>query len=781
MDFRIIKKTLLFLVLSINLCAQNGQELDSLTQSLHAATSDSTKARILVELSKMYWYSDKVEAEKYAREALAIGTKSGSRVQVAFAYNSLGVIHLFKGDYADALSFFKQALEIQRHFQNFQHMASLHNNMAVVFGKLGDYEAALEEHRLALTQRKELGDWAGISDSYNNMANIYRQQGHYAKALNHYIQSLEIDEKLGRGNIALGNVYNNIGIMYHLMEEDDIALNHYHNALSKFRAAQSRTGESMVLNNIGSSYKQQGRFREALKATEKSLYIADEIREKNRIAEAYNSMGDIFMLQGKEKEAVTSFRQALRMYSQINNSSGIVEVLNQLSELCQHKKQWDKALNYALAAKDSAQKIGFMTGLIDAHQNLSQAYSHMDQFKEAFKWQKAYINLKDSMFNMRQNKQLLALQAKYENKQKTNEYELLKEKQVNQEKLLAKEQDQNIMLTAGLFVFLLLSFFLFQNQKRLRETINLLQIKHKEISEQKEEIESKNREFQRVQEQIKNQHQLIESHNVDLVRVNNELADKNQRITDNITYAKRVQYAVLPRRLFLKKHFSDVSLIYLPKAIVSGDFYWLAELNQYTFFALADGTGHGVTGAFMSLLGSAFLDEIVNVKNITAPKEILSQLDAKTIQKLHRGPQLDSDGLELALCRFEALEGDQVKMVFSGARANVYYRLPDATQIQQLEGTRKGIGGIFQRGNKPFVEHEMILPKHTLLYFFTDGLPDYPKPNGRRLGTRNILHFIQKHTQLDIHKQTEMMTAILDRYKRKIKQRDDISFVILEL
>ena len=188
-----------------------------------------------------------------------------------------------------------------------------------------------------------------------------------------------------------------------------------------------------------------------------------------------------------------------------------------------------------------------------------------------------------------------------------------------------------------------------------------------------------------------------------------------------------------------------------------------------------------MSGAFMALLGSTFLDEIVAVKNIHQPVNILTELHHKVTNKLHQGPKLDSDGLELALCRFENVNNNEVKMTFAGARSNVHYILPNSTQLYTLSGERKGIGGIFQRASKEFSEQELTLPKGTTLYFFTDGLTDYPTPKGRRLGTRKVLRFIERHAKLDIHQQTEMIEKILGRYKLKIKQRDDISFIVLKL
>lgn len=771
-----------FYLLSLpTLKAQTSHELDSLTSALNQAIDDTTKSNVLLDLSKLHWYSDKTKAEAYAQQALELGKSTGNKSQVALAYNSLGVIQLFRGNYDEALVHFKRALDIQKFLLDFKRIANLHNNMAVVYDKLGNYDAALKQHQLALDQRKELMDEAGVSDSYNNIANVYRKQGHYAKALDFYIQSLEIDERLGRDDIAIGNVYNNIGIMYHLMDDEEIALNHYHTALEKFRNAKVQSGEAMVLVNMSVSYKIKGRFDEALKAAKRALTIADNIREKARIAEAYNSIGDILMLQDKALEAISSFRQALRLYSEIHNSSGIIETLIKLASLHQKTQEWQKALNYALGAQDSAKRIGYMSGLIDASERLYMICQQMGDYRQAFNYQHQYTILKDSLFKMSQSKEILALQNKFENKQKTHELELLKAKQSSQEKLLEHQKNRTYILTIGLAVFFVLAFFLYQNQKRLRDTIHLLQLKNTEVSTQKDEIEDQHLELQQIQEQLKNQHDFIENRNRELTNLNEELSDKNIRITDNIVYAKRVQNAVLPKRTELKRYFEEVSIIYLPKDIVSGDFYWMTQNEHQTFFALADGTGHGVSGAFMSLLGSTFLDEVVNVKSIYEPVDILNDLDAKVTQKLHTGPKMDSDGLELALCRFEDIGKREVKVCFSGARSNFYYYLPDSGQLNQLDGTRKGIGGIFQSASKSFVQHEVILPKGTLVYLFTDGLPDYPNAKGRRLGTRKILKFIERHAPLAPDLQTEMVQSILDRYKRKIKQRDDISFVILKL
>jgi serine phosphatase RsbU (regulator of sigma subunit) len=282
-----------------------------------------------------------------------------------------------------------------------------------------------------------------------------------------------------------------------------------------------------------------------------------------------------------------------------------------------------------------------------------------------------------------------------------------------------------------------------------------------------------------------------------------EISHQNKQTTDSIRYAEKIQQAILPSQETLHQTFEKHFVIFRPKDIVSGDFYWTAtiqtaapsiiprrspiELQQgevtKKIIAAVDCTGHGVPGAFMSVIGIILLNEIVHLKNTYDSDKILESLHQKIQKALRQDEQANADGMDVALCIVEEISERERKVYFTGAKRPLYYadnELDTEYKLQSLQGTRKSIGGI-TRKEKPFICEKIKLQKGAKIYLTSDGLIDQPNAEGKKIGSVKFEKTLQQILHLPMEQQYVELTQMLDSHQQDTPQRDDITVIGIEI
>ncbi|WP_375560800.1 SpoIIE family protein phosphatase [Bernardetia sp. OM2101] len=263
------------------------------------------------------------------------------------------------------------------------------------------------------------------------------------------------------------------------------------------------------------------------------------------------------------------------------------------------------------------------------------------------------------------------------------------------------------------------------------------------------------------------------------------IEEKNRNITDSIRYANTIQGAVLPHQNEFAKLFTEHFILYNPKDIVSGDFYWLAQREGITYLAAIDCTGHGVPGAFMSMIGHSILTEIINEIPNAKPSEVLEEMNKRLVAALHQNQESNSDGMDMCLCAFHFKESENnstVKIEYAGAKRALYYALPnlnsntEKVELEIIPATRRSIGGK-QYLEKPFENNEIQVPKGTTLYLTTDGYVDQNNPNGNKIGTLKFLDMIRQISDKLLAEQYLHLVDYLDNFQETTNQRDDITII----
>ena len=256
-----------------------------------------------------------------------------------------------------------------------------------------------------------------------------------------------------------------------------------------------------------------------------------------------------------------------------------------------------------------------------------------------------------------------------------------------------------------------------------------------------------------------------------------EIDGKNANITKSIEYAQTIQQAILPTDTDLNSIFADKFVIYKPKDIVSGDFYWFTQVANYSFLVVADCTGHGVPGGFMSMIGNAILQDAIDKQGILSPAEILSYIHMGIRKALKKGESNTSDGMDVSVCRFEKHANNIMTMIFAGAKSNALYFKHGETEMVELKGDKQMIGSADIVERKPYTDRVFELQKGDKLYFFTDGFIDQPDSSRHRFGSAKFKAMIKSNYQLPLVEQKAIYLSELADFQKTEDQRDDITFI----
>lgn len=280
--------------------------------------------------------------------------------------------------------------------------------------------------------------------------------------------------------------------------------------------------------------------------------------------------------------------------------------------------------------------------------------------------------------------------------------------------------------------------------------------------------------------QIERQAKRLAQQADELKETNDALSREKEYTMGSIRYAKTIQNAILPSKNAIEKHF-ETFILFRPKDIVSGDFYWFEEIqsNGKTLYyaAVIDCTGHGVPGAFMSMIGNRLLNNIVIEKRILKPADILNKLNEEIIKALKQNETDNNDGMDLCLCVIEK-NGDEFTVQYSGAKRSLLCFDSEKKRIRLINANRFSIGGYRNRSvNKQFEDKTLKFNRNDVLYLTTDGYVDQNAPDRKRFGTRRLLHILQSIGTQTLDIQKTILDKELDEYMQNELQRDDITIV----
>lgn len=572
--------------------------------------------------------------------------------------------------------------------------------------KIDAYFAMAQEYLFqppkALEIAAKLKDMEIVMPSQRNKAiclrktgNIYLKHKAYEKAVNCYLRSEVIYEKL-KDKVGIANCFNNLGNTY--TEQGNLTNNvsdfdraiEYHNRALTIRLEINDVGNiPNSYNNIASAYSGKGDLEKALEFYNLALKVYKSMNGDNGIDMVTLNLGNTYLELGKKTGRSEYFGKSLeyyldriRAYQSFGSTNNHAEALSKIGEIYMLQGDMTRSLTYLQNALEMAIEINAKGERMEIEQLLSQAYYKKGDFKKAYESFRNYNSVKDSVINEKTAGSIAQMQTLFESAKKDREIEMLnKNKEIETIEHERKESELRLVIlsTVGGLILLFGIALLLYNRNMIRKKAN---------------------------SELKDAYQKIEH--------------TNKQITDSINYAKRIQDAILVPEDVIQKTIPGFFVYFRPRDIVSGDFYWFSRNKDKTFIAVADCTGHGVPGAFMSMIGNTLLNEIVNHKGVTDPGKILEELNDGVIAALRQNNTdllSQDDGMDISIC---VLGNGNVE--FAGANHSIY--LVQQGHANELKGDIHSIGGSMGGSKRTFTTKTLPVSKGTFVFMSTDGYYD---------------------------------------------------------
>ncbi len=538
-------------------------------------------------------------------------------------------------------------------------------------------------------------------------------------------------------------------------------------------------------------HKNHSKTVDAVSYLQKAIEHAKQAGSQKVLADSFYSLGLITVQSKDHTKAVAFFESALTHYHNFNDRPSYALASLDLAKSYLALKNVKKAAEKIQKAVYIAESLGQDVLIIEAYNVAAQVFEKKGDKDKALLYQRKSLEKQKET----QQKEAQELAGMFEEKQRETELELNRKsgiikdrdkalKLLESEKALieqinaakakeledlkkAKELEDQIVLTqkktieqgeqirklftgAAIisFIFIVSLVWAYINKRRSN---NELKFKNDEINAQKHEIEE--------------QRKILE--------------ERNEQITDSIRYAEKIQHGILADPSVISPFVSSYFIIYRPKDIVSGDFYWFGHYEEYAFAAAIDCTGHGVPGAFMSMIANTMLNEIVYQKHIISPAEILEHLHLAIRRALQQENKGNDDGMDLCICRVERDQGFDKKFVFAGAKRPIY--IFHQGKIMEIKGDKKSVGGRQKELNRVFTNHELILNNGDAVFLCSDGWADQPNEQNDKFGTPRLMKFLEKIAPYSSYEQEFSLTTELDMHQGSTPQRDDITFIGIKI
>ncbi len=316
--------------------------------------------------------------------------------------------------------------------------------------------------------------------------------------------------------------------------------------------------------------------------------------------------------------------------------------------------------------------------------------------------------------------------------------------------------------------FFAMSETVYKEKKRVDEENEKLTLEKEKLAAEKAKVDEK---VKKLWSQSTAIHK--EKERINLLKL--EIEDKHKQIIDSVNYAKRIQEAILPNTNEITEHLPQSFILFRPRDIVSGDFYWFSHKNNTSILAAVDCTGHGVPGAFMSMIGNTLLNQIVNEKGITDPAEILTILNEEINRSLKQTQHESQsrDGMDIAICTFQPQANEaEIKLEYSGANRPLY--LLQNLELQEIKANKFPIGGLSYDLEKIFTKHSFTLAKNDSIYLTSDGYADQFSSNDKKLMTKKFKEILLNIHQKSPSDQLAFLDQFIQNWMQGTEQTDDI-------
>ena len=635
--------------------------------------------------------------------------------------------------------------------QNYKYIGGSYFIQAYFALSEGAFNKAEKLYKIALKNYQKINFYPGISSSYNGIGNCFMSKSDYVNGIDNYIEASKIYLKAGdKKGYALTMA--NVGSVFYFIEDYDQAYSSYLKSLTVFIELNETRDVAKCYDDLGTciqnfndslclkyKIKPSDKLGRALIYYQKCLNISLKDENSEVLANCFKNIGSINLIQGNLDTAEIYINKAIKTALNNNDEVSLASSYRYLSEVYYKYFNYNLAIDFSNKSFALAKKMELIDLQKQDYEILYNCYKATGDKEHALINLENYILIKDSLSEDEKDKQIIKklYQFEYDKKEMLAKAEQEKIESIR----LGEKQKQNIITYSIIGVLLLVGLFTILIYKRFRVT----QRQNEIISKQKQVVESKNH--------------IIE--------------EKQKEIVDSINYAKRIQVALLANQEFVNQFIPSNFVLFKPKDIVSGDFYWATEHNNKFYLAVCDCTGHGVPGAFMSLLNIGFLSEAIKEKNIEQPHEIFNYVRSRLINTISKEGQQDGmDGILLCL--------DKATNQYTYAAANNEPILISNNEVKELSKDKMPVG----KGEKiqSFTLQTINANKGDTLYLYTDGYADqFGGAKGKKFKYKALNDLLLANVNQPMAYQNKHLNNTIEQWRGNLEQVDDVLVIGIKI
>lgn len=608
----------------------------------------------------------------------------------------------------------------------------------------GNYELANKKTDSLFILSKQLNYTEGVAESYNLKGVINRDQSNLKEALDNNLNALKLFETL-KMPVKVAGIQNNIGLIYAEIKEYRTALAYYFKAEKINIANKEKSILAINYNNIATCYQKLNQFSSAQTYLQKSLLLRQEVADTVGMAMAYHNIGINHQLTNDNDSAIIFFNKSLSYLTNMSENIGHAYNYLELGNTLLQQGKLNEAEKYLLNSLRISENSDLEGVKVEVYKYLSSVYEQKQDFKKAFNYQNLYLLSKENVESDESKNEILKKELEYDFAKRQ---ELQRKDAENRQAIAAAEIKSQKKLTTGAVIALIilsgliLIVFRSYNQKRKANDI---------ISKQKEIVEHKNKE-----------------------------------ILDSINYAKYIQNALLPSEKIINELPVECFILFKPKDIVSGDFYWIhnnpisEKSVDEVYIAAVDCTGHGVPGALVSVVGNNGLNRCLKEYGIHDTGKILDKLSELVEETFEKSENELKDGMDISLLKISSDNNEHSTRKFhlqwSGANNPLWIIRKNSTIIEEIKADKQPVGKFMERKN--FTSHSLFLEKGDRLYLFTDGYADqFGGPKGKKFKYRQLEEVLLSTIHLTLTDQKQALENAFDSWKANHEQVDDVCII----
>lgn len=715
----IIKYTLLLFFSGILFFHSAGVNIDSLKNTF-IKTPGEKKFNDLHDF--IYYYSlisadtSFLIAEFYLEQAL----KNRNQKIIASANYSLGTMSYHNGYFDKASRHLNQTLKYARLSKDTEREIETLNSLGLVSTATGKLKDATGYFFDALKLCKQTSnDLAQLSSIYQNIGILYNTTNDIPAAIEYVKLSVECEEEIGDSS-ELIYAYLNLGSMYANNNVFDTAMIYFDKSLQGARKYGNILIEGTSVYNIGVVHYLKNELAEADKYFDEAVQLKMKSGDPKGLAETLTGIGSFYLDQGNYQKAEKICREA-----------------------------WKEAnrINYILFNEK-------ICGCI------ADASYAQGKYKEAYEFLEEEILARDTLVNLDSKSDLAKAEErlKYEVKAAADSVKRVEEIKVEEAKLaerdakLKQEETRKYALYGGLALVVSFTIYIINRLRVIRRQRDLITEKEKETQEQKRKVEQ--------------QKELVE--------------EKNKEILDSITYAKRLQEAILPPMKVVKEYLQESFILYKPKDIVAGDFYFMEPVGDKIVIAAADCTGHGVPGAMVSVVCANALNRTVKEFGILSAEKILDKVRELVLETFSKSESEVKDGMDISLC---VIDTKQKELNWAGANNPLWIVKKNRAEqdpLIEIVPDKQPVGITYQP--KPFTKHHFLLEAGDSIYIFTDGFEDqFGGDKGKKFKAANMKKLILSLVELPMEEQRKKIDTAFESWRGNLEQLDDVCVIGVRL